>query len=108
MQEKMADYVAAILAGKKEKAGFISFILGVTKECDCLRGEKTPELEDVGILASLDPVAIDKAAFDLVNQQAGKNLFQEFYLPIDPCIQIRAAEELGIGTMDYRLITDEL
>ena len=51
---------------KKRKVGFLSFIQDVTPLCDCIQAG-LPVVQDVGILASLDPVAIDKASLDLLD-----------------------------------------
>ncbi|MCL0082056.1 4Fe-4S ferredoxin, partial [Dehalococcoidia bacterium] len=73
---------------------------------------------DIGILASYDPVAIDQAAVDLVNQQQGlpgtrlkKNLGQgedklrALYPNIDWTVQLRYGEEIGLGSRDYELVS---
>jgi uncharacterized Fe-S center protein len=58
---------------------------------------------DVGILVSTDPVSLDKASFDLINQACGKDIFQEQHPEQDGLKQLRYAQELGLGNLDYEL-----
>ncbi len=104
VQEKMVEYAAAALKGKKGRAGFLNFAVRIKKECDCW-GEDTPTLApDVGILASTDPVAIDKASFDLVEKVCGYDVFKEAHPDGDGMIQLRYAARIGLGALDYELI----
>jgi len=104
IQEKMIEYAAAILRNKKEKAGFINFAIKITKECDCLAKDDPPVAPDIGILASTDPVSIDQASFDLVNQACGRDIFQELHPERDGRKQLNHAQALGLGNLDYELI----
>ena len=79
----------------------------ISVRCDCGVGAPPPKVRDIGILASLDPVAIDRASFDLISKENtdgsrewlnnSKNLLGEN--------TIKVAEQLGIGTQDYNLIS---
>jgi hypothetical protein len=60
---------------------------------------------DVGILASDDPVALDQACVDLVLQASGIDPFRATHPSVDWSIQLSCAEELGLGTRDYRMET---
>ncbi len=104
VQEKMAEYSLAVLKSKKNKAGFISFALKINKECDCWGMENPRIAPDVGILASLDPVSIDKASFDVVNKACGKDVFKAVHPEQDGIKQLKAAQEIGLGSLDYELI----
>lgn len=104
MQEKMAEYVYGVLKTKKLKLGCINFITHFTKECDCMSTEAESLINDIGILVSLDPVAIDRASIDMINGAAGKDFFKEMYPEIDYTIQLNYAQELGIGSYEYELI----
>ena len=119
-QMKMVEYAAAALANKSGRAGFISFITDVHPVCDCYGTEKTSIVPDIGVVASLDPVAIDQAAYDLVNEapvaeaaelsdgyHAGSDKFRDLHPDVDPTVQLKHAEELGLGTRDYELIETE-
>jgi uncharacterized protein len=104
VQEKMAEYTLAVLKGKENKAGFINFAVKISKECDCWGMENPRIAPDVGIFASLDPVSIDKASFDLVNKACGKDIFKATHPEPDGIRQLRYAQEIGLGSLDYELI----
>ena len=59
---------------------------------------------DVGILASNDPVGIDKASFDLVNNACGKDIFKATHPEQDGIKQLEYAQEIGLGRLDYELL----
>ena len=104
VQEKMAEYALAVLRDKKEKSCFLNFALRISQECDCWPYKNPRIAPDVGIFASLDPVAIDKASFDLVNQASGKDVFKQAHPKEDGLKQLRHAQNIGLGTMEYDLI----
>ena len=105
MPEKMVEYALAVMKGKKEKLAFLNFAVKITKECDCLAKDDPRVSPDIGILASGDPVSIDKASFDLVNKACGRDIFAELHPRRDSTRQLRHARELGLGSLDYELIT---
>ncbi len=117
-QKKMAEYTFAVLKNKKGKALFVNFVTHVSPACDCYGHCDAPIVSDVGIVASTDPVAIDQASADLVNRQipaegsciSGRvkpddDKFRALYPKIDWAIQLNHAEEIGLGTRQYELIT---
>ena len=117
VMERMVEYTLGIVQDREEKMGYINFIMNVTPDCDCCGWSDKPIVHDIGILASKDPVAIDKASLDLVNQQEGikgtaleKNFepgadkFAGVHAGIDSEHLVRYAEELGMGTTDYELV----
>ncbi len=104
MQEKMAEYAFAVLRGKESKSVFINFAVKISKECDCWGLENPMIAPDVGILASNDPVAIDKASSDLVVKACGNDIFKSTHPREDGLIQLRYAEKLGVGVLDYQLV----
>jgi hypothetical protein len=61
IQEKMIEYALAVMKNKKGKAAFINFAIKITKECDCLAKDDPRVAPDIGILASTDPVSVDKS-----------------------------------------------
>lgn len=105
MPEKMIEYAFAVMIGKKEKAAFFNLAIKITKECDCLAKDDPRVAPDIGILASVDPVSIDKASFDLVTEACGRDIFKELHPERDSTRQLRHARELGLGNLDYDLIT---
>jgi uncharacterized protein len=104
IQERMIDYARAVLSNKNGKAAFFNFCLKITQECDCLAKDDPRIVPDIGILASSDPVAIDKAGFDLVNKAAGRDILKELHPKRDGLKQLNYASELGLGHLDYELI----
>lgn len=119
LQEKMAEYTYGILKDKKDKAFFFNFVMNVTPDCDCLSWSDTPIVRDIGILASRDPVAIDMASGDLVNQQIavngsraesasapGEDKFKAVH-DIEWTRQLTYGEEIGLGSTKYNLIEVE-
>ncbi len=116
IQEKIVEYCYGILKGKKGRVGYMTFVVDVTPHCDCPGWSDLPVVPDIGILASLDPVAIDQAAADLVNRAGGLEGTQLSHhlapgedkiralVDVDWTAQLRYAEELGLGSRKYELI----
>lgn len=115
LQVNIANAAWAVLQKFGGKAGFINFVQDVTPHCDCASPAGMPLVQNVGVLASLDPVAIDKASLDLVDKAPviGSTPFggQTDRLGqlhgTDSLVQLRTAQELGLGTLEYRLIRVE-
>lgn len=106
LQKSMAEYALGVLKGKQNKAAFFNFIISVTKDCDCFNKPNMPKIvEDIGIAASTDPVAVDKAAIDLVEKQAGKKLQKLLgNTNLNPYYQIEHAQRIGLGNAHYQLV----
>jgi uncharacterized protein len=105
VQDKLAEYSLAVLKEKGKKSGFINFAIKINQECDCWGMENPRIAPDVGILASIDPVSIDQASFDLVNKACGKDIFKTVHPEQDGTRQLRYAQSIGLGNLDYELIT---
>lgn len=103
IQEKMVEYALAVLKDRKGSIVFFNFLLKITQECDCLAKDDPRVVPDIGILASYDPVSIDKASYDLVITAAGKDILKELHPLRDGFKQLRHAEKMGLGSMDYEL-----
>ena len=80
--------------------------MNMSVDCDCCAVAEDPCLADIGILASTDPVAIDKACLDLVyaSEDEGKAHLIERIESRNGILTVTASEALGIGTTDYELI----
>jgi len=106
LQKSMAEYALGVLKGKENRAAFFNFIMSVTKDCDCFDKANMPKIvDDIGIVASTDPVAVDKAALNLVEAKAGKKLAKLLKKDkLDPRYQIEHAQRIGLGSADYKLI----
>jgi hypothetical protein len=102
VQEKMVEYAYGVV--KNKKTGYISFLTDISPNCDCYDHNDPPIVPDIGVLASLDPVAIDQASVDLVNQAGGKDMFRALYPNVDWSVQLRYAEEIGLGSRKYDLV----
>ena len=104
LQEKMAEYALTVQQIYKGKIGFINFLTKITKDCDCMSKDQPRIVEDIGILASTDAVAIDKASADLVFAHSkGKDMFRAGY-DLDWSYQLKHGEHIGLGSQDYELI----
>ena len=115
-QEKIVEYMAGVIKNKKDKMGYISFVMNVTPDCDCCSWSDAPIVGDVGIAASTDPVALDQACVDLVNKQKPllnsrldgyvtvEDKFGGVHPMVDWSVQLRYAEQIGLGTRKYNLI----
>jgi uncharacterized protein len=104
VQEKMVEYTYSILKDKRDRAGFLNFAVRINKECDCWTLENSRIAPDVGIFASTDPVAIDKASLDLVNASCGKEIFTKVHPQQTHLIQLEYAQKIGLGNIEYQLI----
>jgi uncharacterized Fe-S center protein len=105
LQERFVEHAAGVIRTKREHICYITVAQQITKNCDCLGVDEKPLLDDIGILASLDPVAIDRAVLDLVRERSGKSLESMSYPNVDGSVQIDYAESLGLGSSSYELIT---
>jgi uncharacterized Fe-S center protein len=104
LQEKLAEYAFRVFEHFKGKAGFVNFLLQVTKDCDCMAKNQKRMVEDIGILASLDPVAVDQATADLIVERGGgKDPLHAGY-DIDWSAQLAHGERIGLGTTKYKLV----
>ncbi|OGD25002.1 MAG: hypothetical protein A2Y56_08675 [Candidatus Aminicenantes bacterium RBG_13_63_10] len=106
LQEKMAEYAYAVRSLFRDKAAYLNFVLNVTKDCDCMSQAQKPVVADIGILASSDPLALDKASIDLVLKSAGTDVFRRGY-DVDWSVQLRHGSHIGLGSLDYELVSKD-
>ncbi len=105
--EAMADAASSVCEMFKNRIAFISVMKNLSVDCDCCDVAEDPCMEDIGILASIDPIAIDQAAVDLVyskTEDKGQKHFIERIKSRHGVHTIEAAEELGFGSREYELI----
>ena len=104
--EAMADAASSVNEHFKGKIAYINIMCNLSVDCDCCAVAEDPCMKDIGILASLDPVALDRACFDLVENSTdrGREHFMERVNSRHGTHTIDAAEALGIGTQSYELI----
>ena len=107
MQERLGEAAFGPIKALPEKIGYINWAFDITAGCDCFSFSTPRFAGDVGILASHDPVAVDMASIDLINQKmqesCEKGCIHDVWC-IDPTIHLKYAESLGAGNMEYRLI----
>jgi uncharacterized Fe-S center protein len=119
---KMAEYAAAVV--RNVQCLHVAIAIDITPQCDCFAGNDSPMVPNVGMFASPDPVALDQAVADAINTQPaiangalpekhaaaspGKGQLDHLHA-INPssdwAVSLAHAEELGIGTRDYELVT---
>ncbi|MFB0552857.1 MAG: DUF362 domain-containing protein [Phycisphaerae bacterium] len=106
LQKSIAEYALGVLKGKENQAAFFNFLLSVTKDCDCFGMPNMGKIvDDIGIAASTDPVAVDKATLDLVENKTRRKLGELLGNDeLDPRYQIEHAERIGLGSSSYELI----
>ena len=104
--ESMADADKSIVDYFKGNIAFINIMCNMSVDCDCCAVAEDPCMKDIGILASLDPVALDQACVDLVynSDDSGKNHLIERIESRNGTHTIDAAYELGVGNKEYELI----
>ena len=104
--EAMADAASSVVEHFQGKIAFINVMKNLSVDCECCAGAEGPCLKDIGILASLDPVAIDQACIDLVmaSDDPGREHFMHRVTSRNGIHTIEAAAELGVGSREYELI----
>ncbi|MDR4503441.1 MAG: DUF362 domain-containing protein [Candidatus Scalindua sp.] len=105
LQKKIAEYSLAVLEEKRDKAAFFNFLTHMTAHCDCMDKPYKPDIPDIGIMASKDPVALEKATIDMINDRTGKDFFRSIWPEIDYTVQLQHAHEIGLGNLEYHLRT---
>lgn len=105
--ESMAEAAKAVADHCGDNILYISVANNLSVDCDCDSSPADPEMGDIGILASLDPVALDKACTDLVrsSEDHGKIHLIERIDSRNGMHTLKYAEQIGLGSQDYQLIT---
>ncbi|MBU2617085.1 MAG: DUF362 domain-containing protein [Euryarchaeota archaeon] len=117
LSERFVDCAKAVLdLVGRENFRYVNFLLDITPHCDCCPFSDNAIVPDLGILASEDILAIDKAAVDMVNKapiladsmaKKAKDKFHGMYGWTHSSYQLNAAKKLGLGDMEYELISVE-
>ncbi len=104
--EAMADAASSVVEHFQGKIAFINVMKNLSVDCDCCEVAEDPCMKDIGILACLDPVAIDQACIDLVvnSDDPGREHFMERVNSRNGIHTIEAAADLGFGSREYELI----
>jgi uncharacterized Fe-S center protein len=106
LQKSIAEHALGVIKGKENRVACFNFLMSVTKDCDCFdKPDMERIVDDIGIAASRDPVALDKATLDLMEKKAGRKLAELLGNDkLDPRYQIEHAERIGLGSSNYELI----
>jgi hypothetical protein len=106
LQRSVAEHALGVVKGKEGRAAFFNFLLSMTKDCDCFDKANMPTMvQDLGIVASADPVAVDQAAIDMVEARGGRTLPELIgNRKLDWRHQIEHAVKIGLGRADYECI----
>lgn len=104
--ESMADAASSVVNYFNGNIVYINVLCNMSVDCDCCAVAEDPCLKDIGILASLDPVAIDEASINLVknSNDPGKEHFMERVNSRNGLRTIEEAEKHGIGSREYELV----
>ena len=104
--ESMADAAGSIVEFFKGNLAYINVMKNMSVDCDCCAVAEDPCMRDIGILASMDPIAIDQACLDLVyaSDDPGRDHLLERIESRNGVHTIEAAAELGYGSREYELI----
>ena len=104
--ESMADAALSVVDYFKGKIVYINVMKNMSVDCDCCAVAEDPCMGDIGILVSLDPVAIDQACLDLVynSDDPGRDHLVERIESRNGILTVNAAEALGVGTTEYELV----
>lgn len=103
----MADSASSVLKMFGKNIAFVNVMKNMSVDCDCCAVAEDPCIKDIGMLASLDPVAIDQACLDLVykaTDDPGQKHFLERVESRHGILTIEAAQKLGCGSREYELI----
>jgi uncharacterized Fe-S center protein len=103
----MADAASSVVRYFGDNIAYINVMKNMSVDCDCCAVAEDPCMQDIGILASLDPVAIDQACLDLVyaSDDPGRDHLLERIESRHGVHTIESAAELGIGQREYTLVT---
>ena len=103
----MADAASSVVKFFEGRIAFVNVMKNLSVDCDCCSVAEDPCMRDIGILASLDPVAIDQACLDLVyaaKDDPGQKHFLERVESRHGVHTVEAAAALGFGSREYELV----
>ena len=104
--DAMADAASSVAEYFKDKTVFINVMKNMSVDCDCCAVAEDPCMADIGILASLDPIAVDQACLDLVyaSDDPGRDHLVERIESLNGVRTVESAAALGFGTWEYELV----
>ena len=104
--DAMADAALSVVEYFRDKTVFINVMKNMSVDCDCCAVAEDPCMADIGILASLDPIAVDQACLDLVyaSNDPGRDHLVERIESLNGVRTVESAAALGFGTREYELV----
>ena len=105
MQKRLGEAAFGPIKALNGRIGYINWVYDLTPGCDCFNFSGERFVEDIGMLAGTDPVALDTATIHLINDKMkmnGKSIYHVW--GVDPWIHIETAEKIGCGSRDYQLL----
>ena len=115
--ERMMEYTVGVVKTKAKPCLHINFVMDVVPDCDCVGFTDAPICPDIGILLSFDPVAVDQASMDLVDDapalypsqlpfgvMPGQSKFSAIHQHVPEHMGLDYAEAIGLGSREYRLL----
>ncbi len=105
MQKRLGEAAFGPIRALNGRIGYINWVYDLTPGCDCFNFSGERFVEDIGILAGTDPVALDAATIDRINERMkinGKSIYHVW--GVDPMVHLEAAEKIGCGSRKYSLI----
>lgn len=104
--DAMADAASSVAEYFKDKTVFINVMKNMSVDCDCCAVAEDPCMADIGILASLDPIAVDQACLDLVyaSDDPGRDHLVERIESLNGVRTVESAAALSFGTREYELV----
>ena len=113
----MMEYALGVIKTKAKPCLHVNFVMDVVPDCDCVGFTDAPICPDIGILVSFDPVAIDQASMDLVDDapslypsqlpfgvMPGQSKFAAIHQNVPEHMGLDYAEKIGLGSREYNLI----
>lgn len=95
----VSDYL-----GGGERIIYISVLNNISIDCDCNGNPAAPDIHDIGIMASYDPVALDQACIDICFASDGSESLQNRVSSLNGLHTLEHAEEIGLGSRNYSLV----
>ena len=106
--ESMAEACKSVVEHfKPQNMIYINILNNLSIDCDCDANPHAPEMKDIGIFASLDPVALDKCSFDTImnSSDEGKSSLVERMEEKHAILTVEEANRLGLGNLDYEVVS---
>lgn len=104
--ERVVEFAKGVFDDLGPSMACVNVINKLSVDCDCDAHAAAPTMGDIGIMASLDPVALDRASLDQIylSDDPGKDELIERIESLDGAFALDYAEELGLGSQTYELV----